>query len=1271
MTVSVDPTDLNYVKALSGMCTGAGNCFLTAETGAITDMVDIPIQEATVSSVIVGVDTTAPTLYGFKLDMTAETLELSFDEYVNTDTLAITRITVSSASMNESHTLQRRRNVTQSVNGPVIITLATSDVDGLKLKLVDAAASTVVVTALSGMIADMNDRPVSATTLSVTDADSSFIGDSTRPNLIAFAVNMNTSRISFVFDEPVNSDTFTPTAVTLQASNSASANSITLSGGTALSANGRQIIIGMTVDDANRVKRLEALFVDRSSSWLSLGQLTMRDMANEHVNSIASVEALQATQFIEDQIAPLMTRFDLDMDGGYLTIYFAETMNASSLDIGSITLQQGASDVVSAHTLGQGSSWDMNNDSTVIVIALSLVDMNILKQLDIGLGRSSSWLTITEAGIYDMNRRPSIALLDGVSALQASVHTPDGTNPTLTGFDLDMSTGHVVLSFSETVSTSTTFDATAITFQSASNVANSVSSISVSLNNTSTSSTPNGPFVVLVLSTADLNELKRIDNLADADNTTFISFSSALVADAQHNTIVGRATSDAVDVTEFVADDVNPQLSSFDFDMATNLAVLTFSFSETMRAATLDPTVITVHSDTESFQLTGGDVSSADSDVLTVSLTEGDLNGIKELLDLAQSQLTTKVTFPEPFVADMNTNLIIAATGVVATGYVPDTTAPALVSFRVDLDLEVLYLTFSETVDSSSVAAERFQLQNAACAGFSGAVRLDSSSPVSQNDSTAVTIGLSHDTLRNLKQDRLLAKNTSTTYLKILSNAVLDTASQANTLATSTCDCSTIAVALCLATQASTVVNDATDPELVDWVLNMDYTGNTGYILLTFNEPMDPLTITTSAISLHTEVQLPSYTLGTSSVEAAFHTAAYNYEIIKVVISDTDMNNIKFYDSIGKSLSQSWLTFGSDLGTDMADNTVVAVSSRALTAAPTFTADGTGPVLLDAQLNMATGALMLSFSETINKQSFNFSAVTLLSGPTGSTGSVASVRFGVAELVESPTPSTSLGITIRDQDLDLVKVVLNLGTEQSDSYIAMDSTAIRDFQGNFATATSASNPLLVSNYTADSVPPTLASFSLSMDAGQLHLTFAEAVSWATLRPAGLVLQDAEQASALASGSYRLRVSRHSAVAAVSSTVITVNLTSNDLNHLKRMTGMATAPFNTFVRIDASSIDDMNGNAIEAVADGAAIRASSLVVDSTDAELVDFSVAMATNGPPLKLRLTFSETVDIGRLDLTKLILQSLTDGTDPAGETFRLTGGTVAAVPLPDPDEIV
>ena len=148
---------------------------------------------------------------------------------------------------------------------------------------------------------------------------------------------------------------------------------------------------------------------------------------------------------------------------------------------------------------------------------------------------------------------------------------------------------------------------------------------------------------------------------------------------------------------------------------------------------------------------------------------------------------------------------------------------------------------------------------------------------------------------------------------------------------------------------------------------------------------------------------------------------------------------------------------------------------------------------------------------------------------------------------------------------------------------------------------------------------------------------------------------------------RLRISRHSAVAAVSSTVITVNLTSNDLNHLKRMTGMPTAPFNTFVRIDASSIDGMNGNAIEAVADGAAVRASSLVVDSTDAELVDFSVAMATNGPPLKLRLTFSETVDIARLDLTKLILQILTDGTNSAGETFRLTGGTVESCRGPSP----
>merc|ERR1711907_891882 len=100
-----------------------------------------------------------------------------------------------------------------------------------------------------------------------------------------------------------------------------------------------------------------------------------------------------------------------------------------------------------------------------------------------------------------------------------------------------------------------------------------------------------------------------------------------------------------------------------------------------------------------------------------------------------------------------------------------------------------------------------------------------------------------------------------------------------------------------------------------------------------------------------------------------------------------------------------------------------------------------------------------------------------------------------------------------------------------------------------------------------------------------------------------------QASALASGQYILRLSRHSTVTASSTTIITARLTENDLNHIKRMTGLATGTVNTYIRMDAASISDLSNNPVAEISDGDSIRASSLRVDSTDVQLVNFDVEM--------------------------------------------------------------
>merc|ERR1712054_411745 len=138
--------------------------------------------------------------------MTAETLELTFDEYVNINELHTDRISISGLGMSNSHSLLQSTshpNISQVVNEPVVVQLSQYDVDILKLLLVDDARDAVELTASASMVKDMNMNPLGATNLSVP-ATGTFIRDSTRPNLIGLGVDMNSSQLILNFDEPVD-----------------------------------------------------------------------------------------------------------------------------------------------------------------------------------------------------------------------------------------------------------------------------------------------------------------------------------------------------------------------------------------------------------------------------------------------------------------------------------------------------------------------------------------------------------------------------------------------------------------------------------------------------------------------------------------------------------------------------------------------------------------------------------------------------------------------------------------------------------------------------------------------------------------------------------------------------------------------------------------------------------------------------------------------------------------------------------------------------------
>ena len=106
-----------------------------------------------------------------------------------------------------------------------------------------------------------------------------------------------------------------------------------------------------------------------------------------------------------------------------------------------------------------------------------------------------------------------------------------------------------------------------------------------------------GPFLEVILSRQDLNELKRLE-IAYEPWRTYLTMESTAVMDIEGHSVI--PFDNAVDARRikdenYVRDTTGPILENFDLDMSNE--TLTLYFDETVRASSLNVTQITLHSD--------------------------------------------------------------------------------------------------------------------------------------------------------------------------------------------------------------------------------------------------------------------------------------------------------------------------------------------------------------------------------------------------------------------------------------------------------------------------------------------------------------------------------------------------------------------------------------------------------------------------------------------------------------------------------------------------
>ena len=949
-----------------------------------------------------------------------------------------------------------------------------------------------------------------------------------------------------------------------------------------------------------------------------------------------------------------------DLDAGQFTIGFDEPIDASSITVpGSLRFQHHA-DVtlaVDSFTVQALSCIPPGcADGTRITFTFPRAELNRLKLSPrICTSAATCWLTIEAVGAFvtDMAGNAIVPLPNGlrISSRYLGTFIDDSSGPILESYTLNMTSRELLLNFDEPVEPGSV-DVSGITMQSAPGVADpdlfyqltSARSISVDEN-----------IVSVLVSDADIDALQSRPAVAAARTNTYLSLERRTAVDLSYLRNMAQAISNnrAQLAAAYVPDLSPPEIDTFSLDLDAN--TLTLEFTEPVLVSTFAPQQLVVNSASSrtqgvSYRLTGGDVhptSLAASAEITFTLTDEDVTFLEVNASIATGAGDTYLSALAGLADDTNGLTSTDLSPIPVSSFTSDVSSPSVVAFQLDMDSGEIVVTFDDAVVGSTFDVSAITLQNQPFRQPMQWHTLSRDSSFSSvEDGFVVTVTVGTDDLNRVKQIRSLCTNETNCYLTATA-----------TIADDPSGADTIAVTDGKSLQVSGFTRDRSRPSVDSWVLDM----NVGQVILIFTETVDITTFQAGQLSLQNR-------MASSSV---MHTLTGYRELIPpdadstlaIQLSEIDANVIKANTNLGTAVSNSYLSITADTIMDMNSNAVFGIGRSQAQQASRFVSDDTNPILRSFSLNMNSGALTLTFDETVNTATFNVSALTLVNRAFRSF-----VRHTLIDSTFSNVNSAVVEVILSENDFNAVKAIADLASSASDTYIIATSYTVRDMNGNPLTAIADDSALQVlpSGYVRDAGFPRLDSFELNLSTEQLLLTFTESVRATSLDPTQITLQSTVSSTIAGTRTLTLTGGTHPLE---NGRIITLQLSEDDANTIKRFRDIATSRFDTYLSLTSSAVEDTAGNSVMAVSDNNAEQATALTRDDVQPELLSFSLDLDQR----LLALTYDETVDVSTFSITRVILQdrqtrptqSVTLG---ALSTIQSPDGTVVVIGLSDDD---
>ena len=876
-----------------------------------------------------------------------------------------------------------------------------------------------------------------------------FTADDTLPFLVSFDFDLDTGRLHLTFSEVVDEINAPSFTVLNDALPTNTTQRVTLNGaksiyGPSLLPEGPGhppvVTISVTDNDLNEIKRQDHLAVSNATTFIAVTDTGAVDPFNNTLNS----DLLQVTEWTDDSTWPQLAEFSFSANTGVLGLTFDETVRFATFNATTITFVNNETSTIYTvrhHPPSRGASVT-EYDSTVITLTLANDDLNEIKILsDLAVSRMTTYIALETYTVADMRGNPlNVSNLPQIVA----VYEDDITRPELTGFDLDLDNGLLTLYFSETVNVST-LDIEEITLQPT--VEETTPALSYTLAivgpqpEGSFSNSTDGPVIQVYIGDDDLNEVKRIPELATLSNNTYISISAAAVRDMVDLPLVPVETHSGTRVRPdgYTPDTTDPELISFNFDL--DLGQLELTFDETVDAETLDQTKITLQSrilDDESlqhFQIMKGEIVSLDDPVLVYNLSFNDLNNVKLRRSLAISPNSTFINLAERAILDMayNANPSVLTIMRVAN-FTDDLTRPQLLNFVMDINSGQVILNFDEPVDHRTLQIPQITFQSSANQSNDPSLYFTlETSNSSSGSGLEIIVDLSVEDLNEIKLREGLLINPGTTFISVTEDLIHDM--RGNAL---------VSISPMAGQPVREYIPDDTRPHLLEFHLDMD----ASTLHLTFLEAMNASSINFTSFVLQVDSYVVDDQLQYRLTEGVL--ASYNDStVITIIISLGDLNAIKALQ-IGTSTSSSWLVIDSAAITDQNRLSIRPLMNGVnAQQASQYTIDTSHPELQMFAYDLDSGELTLHFSETVRVSSLNSTTVTFLNAASEATNSYTLQELGLASVVDSAllvSDGPSVVLQLTDFDQNELKRWPDLATDVGTTFLSVRSSTVYDMQ---------------------------------------------------------------------------------------------------------------------------------------------------------------------------------------------------------------------------------